>query len=333
MTATGTPERTAHADRAQLDAQQDTPHIAVCIATYKRPHLLSELLHSFASVATPAGHSIEIRIVDNDARGSARSTVEHHQRCSRLPIHYACQPERNIARARNAALDMGPADLLAFIDDDETASPSWLVELVAAMHEQTDLAIGNVEPKFEARPPGWVQRGRFHFKGSGDPGDAVPWKSARTSNCALRGHWIYERGLRFDERFGKSGGEDTELFKRIHGLGGVFAAAPRSLVIETVHQEQCRLSWLMQRFWRNGINYERLVARDEQRHPLVRCTARMTWGLLQLALGIPFLVLGRIDFVVHPLLGLARAAGGMVGWLRPDSIEHGPGYRSIGCER
>ena len=45
---------------------------------------------------------------------------------------YAVEPERNIALARNRALSLARGEKLAFIDDDEMASPFWLSTLLAA---------------------------------------------------------------------------------------------------------------------------------------------------------------------------------------------------------
>lgn len=330
MAATGTHESPVATGSA---VETHTPRIAVCVATYKRPHLLGALLQGFEAMSTPEGYDVEIRIVDNDADESARATVEDFAGRSRFPVRYTGQPERNIALTRNKALDFGPAELLAFIDDDEVPTHSWLVELVAGLGDRFDLVIGNVEPRFEQTPPAWVTRGAFHHKTSGRAGETIGWNGTRTSNTLLRGKWIYEDGFRFDERFGKSGGEDTQLFKRIQEAGGVFGAAPASVVVETVHKEQCTLAWLRKRFWNNGINYERLVQGDGGRHPLVRFAARAARGTLNLLLGLPLIAFGRGDRAARAVIELSRACGGLVGWLTPSSIERSAGYRSSGCEQ
>lgn len=329
MTPTGTTEPPAVTGS---ETSQRTPRIAVCVATYRRPHLLLDLLNGLESMALPDGHDVEIRVVDNDQNESARKTVEDCAGRSRFTVRYATQPERNIALTRNKALDAGPADLLAFIDDDEVPTRPWLTELVAGLGDTFDLVIGNVEPKFETEPPAWVERGRFHHKSSGNPGDIIGWNGTRTSNTMLRGSWVYDRGVRFDERYGKSGAEDTEMFKRIHDAGGVFGAAPKSVVLEHVHADQTKLGWLTKRFWNNGINYERLVANDGGRHPLVRFAARTIRGTANLIIGAPLALVGRGDRAAHAILDLSRAFGGLVGWLAPSSIERSSGYRSSGCE-
>lgn len=325
----------ATADRsAPLDEAVARPRIAICVATYRRPTLLAVLLRSVASIRIPEGFDVELRIIDNDAAGTAEEVVRAAQAESALSIHYAVQPERNIALTRNAALDVGAADYLAFIDDDEWPDETWLQELLFAAECGADVVIGDVRPDYERPPPGWIRRGRFHAKGSGAQGAALTWQSGRTSNTLLRGAWIYEQGFRFDEKFGRSGGEDTHLFKRILDSGGRMVAAPRAVVTERVHRSQCQLGWLLARYWRNGVNYERLVAETGggSRHPLVRFLGRIAVGLGRLVASVPPLLVGRFERCAAALVGLSRAAGGLVGWLSPERIERSEGYQSSGCE-
>ena len=77
---------------------------------------------------------IEIVVVDNDAAGSARTTVDQYrERVTAYPIHYDIQPARNIALTRNRTVELATAEWLAFIDDDERAPHRWLSQLAAAV--------------------------------------------------------------------------------------------------------------------------------------------------------------------------------------------------------
>ena len=107
--------------------------IAVCIATYHRPGMLRSLLLSLRDQVVPEGCNVEFRLVDNDASGSARAVAEEWSLALPGPLRYEIEPEQGVSAARNHALDMGPADLFASIDDDETASPRWLAELVTTL--------------------------------------------------------------------------------------------------------------------------------------------------------------------------------------------------------
>ncbi|WP_163535897.1 glycosyltransferase, partial [Klebsiella pneumoniae] len=60
-------------------------------------------------------------------------------------------------------LDASAAGFVAFIDDDETASPGWLVELLA-MADATGAAavLGPVRAHYHADAPDWMRKGDFH---------------------------------------------------------------------------------------------------------------------------------------------------------------------------
>ena len=81
--------------------------IAVCVATFRRTRLLARLLASLDELAVPRGVSVELRVVDNDAAGSAHSLVAFFRAQQRTfdTVHYGIEAEPNIANARNATLD------------------------------------------------------------------------------------------------------------------------------------------------------------------------------------------------------------------------------------
>ena len=143
-------------DRARLYRAQ-TPqafHRDLIVSTHRRARKERWDVTDDASLMEQMGH--EVRIVDNDASGSAKSTVEQF---SDLAPRYAIEPERNIALARNRALEFGPADFVAFIDDDEAARPGWLTELCERIRQTgADAVFGPVHACFPAGAPQWAVR-------------------------------------------------------------------------------------------------------------------------------------------------------------------------------
>src|SRR5208282_1002266 len=89
-------------------AGQGLMNISLCIATCHRSDRLHALLGDLITQQFPVH---EIIVVDNDADGSARLVVERYARDNPpCPIHYAIEPIRSIALARNraVALSRGP---------------------------------------------------------------------------------------------------------------------------------------------------------------------------------------------------------------------------------
>lgn len=104
--------------------------VGVCVITYKRPKGLHRCLQSlqllqFRLSSTP---HISIFVVDNDPSASAQPIVQQLQTLSKWPITYDVEPTRGISYARNRAVSLAKdCDFIAFIDDDEYATPSgWM---------------------------------------------------------------------------------------------------------------------------------------------------------------------------------------------------------------
>ena len=101
-----------------------------------------------------------------------------------------------------------------FIDDDELPDDGWLEGLMDAMDSSGAAAVfGGVRARYPDDTPKWIRNGAFLDKPpcTGE----ITWEGSRTSNTMLDGSWVYERGFRFDERYGRSGGEDVDMFRRM----------------------------------------------------------------------------------------------------------------------
>lgn len=123
-------------------------HISVCICTFKRPDMLAKALEGVISLKA-SEFSYEVVVVDNDSRRSAEDTVRRFQSTNELKIIYDCEPEQNIALARNRAIRNATGNFIAFIDDDEYPVKDWLARLYHTMKEcRADGALGPVIPFF-----------------------------------------------------------------------------------------------------------------------------------------------------------------------------------------
>ncbi|RUX84431.1 glycosyltransferase, partial [Mesorhizobium sp. M7D.F.Ca.US.004.01.2.1] len=167
-------------------------------------------------------------------------------------------PARNISIARNACLDASIADFVAFIDDDETATPSWLAELVAMAGASGAAAVlGPVRARYRPDAPDWMRRGDFH--------STLPvWvrgeiQTGYTCNVLLRMGSDSLRGRRFSLARGQTGGEDTEFFDQMHKAGGRIAFSPEAWVNEVVPRSRAAFDWLGRRRFRVGQTHGHLL--------------------------------------------------------------------------
>jgi len=238
-----------------VQARNRSIDIGVC--TFRRPEL-ADTLRSLDAMDLPAGFDVRVIVADNDETPSARDLVAALSRELALPISYRHCPARNISIARNACLDASAADFVAFIDDDETATPLWLGELVTMAEESGAAAVlGPVRARYRPDAPDWMRRGDFH--------STLPvWvrgeiRTGYTCNVLLRTSADSLRGRRFSLARGQTGGEDTEFFDQMHKAGGRIAFSPEAWVDEVVPRARAAFDWLGRRRFRVGQTHGHLM--------------------------------------------------------------------------
>ncbi len=224
----------------------------VCIITYRRPELVEACI---ASLQPFVGKEVELLVVDNDPAMSAAQVAE------RFPsVTYDAEPTPGIAAARNRALEVfhgSDYSGLSFIDDDETATASWLDEhLRIGSEHDADASFGPVIPDYAPEVPRWVQKLDFFARAQGRDGDAPKWPA--TNNVRISGTFLRQNpNLRFSEEYSLSGGSDTDFFYRATLAGAKLVWAESARVREVVPAERGNARWL----WRRGLRLGNVSAR------------------------------------------------------------------------
>ena len=230
-------------------------HISVGICTYKRPHMLERLLVGISTQKTGDSFTYSVVVVDNDQLQSAKSTVSSF--CEKIPldINYVSEPEQNISLARNQAVRNAKGNYLAFIDDDEFPKEDWLLNLYNTCKEhQADGVLGPVKPHYEVNAPKWIVKGRMHEKGDSKSGHILrKVRDTRTSNVLLLKRIFSNMESPFDIRYGRTGGEDTDFFRRMMGMGYVFVWCNEAPVYETIPPERMKRSYFLKRALLQGV--------------------------------------------------------------------------------
>jgi glycosyltransferase involved in cell wall biosynthesis len=210
--------------------------------------MLGALLQSLADGDVPLAAEIFIVIIDNDIARSAEPVWQGRADASPMVL-YEVEERRGIPTSRNRALAVAlrnRADLIAFVDDDETVDPSWLANLVQTLRGRGLHLVGGpvrVAPGTAGRSR-WQsailrgiaaryarkERAAAHKAGMGTDDDIV----IVTNNWVIDAGWLRTAGLRFDERMLLTGGTDTRFFHQAKALGMRSGWAPAALVYETI---------------------------------------------------------------------------------------------------
>ena len=122
--------------------------ISVIIPTFCRPELLRDAVGSvLAQERVPIG--MEIVVIDNDPTGSAEPIMAAIANSAAMEIRYLREPRPEISHARNAGVAASRGVYVAFLDDDETASPHWLASLLWTMRAcEADIVVGPIRAHF-----------------------------------------------------------------------------------------------------------------------------------------------------------------------------------------
>lgn len=295
------PDLSSEVHPKDLMGVQGPTMLTVAVLTFRRPRSLVRTLDSLRSLSPPAKPSTcelaawwaldQILIIDNDSTPSAQAVVESlvngdypHQ------LRYVHEPVPGLAAARNRAIAETRGALLAFIDDDEVAEPGWPTGLVdTALLTGAALVGGPVRTRFSGQVPAWIREGGFFDRP--EPPDRSPQSWLRTGNLAIDLTQTRPAGLRFDERFGLSGGEDIAFSRQARQAGLTLSWSAAAPVAEYVEPERTNLGWLFRREFNSTSNWVRV---ETELHPgptrklliLARSGARLVQGLVMTLAGL-----------------------------------------------
>jgi succinoglycan biosynthesis protein ExoM len=294
----------------------DRLSVVVALATYRRPSLLEGQLPDLVDQARDLEHVTRVVVVDNDPAESARPVVSAF---ADQGVEYFAEPRPGIAAARNRALDeAADNDVLVFLDDDERPAPGWLTTLVTAWQTWRCAAVaGPVVSSFEGPVDRWVEACSTFRRRRLATGTVV--HGAATNNLLLDLAQLRALELRFDDRFGLTGGSDTLLTHTLVKRGGQIRWCDEALMLETVPAERATRRWALRRTFRTGNGWVRVkLALSESRGERLR--TRLTQAaralaalLLAVARGLSAVIRRDLEQRVDAELGIATALGCLAG--------------------
>lgn len=227
--------------------------VAIIVPTLRRPESLEQALRSLFAQTGVGDRISEIVVVDNDPSGSAAPGVEALRRLAPWPLVYVHAPRPGVATARNAGLAATRAPLIAFLDDDEAASPRWLATLLEAQTATgADAVFGPITGRAPTAAP-WLKPYLERFFGREGPGHSglidAPYgcgNSLMVRATALPGQ------APFDEATDQAGGEDDALFAALRARGGRFGWAADAMVEEFAPAHRATLGYALARAFAYG---------------------------------------------------------------------------------
>jgi glycosyltransferase involved in cell wall biosynthesis len=233
--------------------------ISVIVCTRNRAASLGATLDSLAR-QTMDRRRFEVLVVDN---GSTDDTTAVVGRAPLDNLRALAEPRLGLSRARNAGVGAAAGDVLAFLDDDATASPDWLDAIAACVEAHAPAAIaGRVEPVWEDSRPDWLPDALLPYLsivdwGSrGGPIERRQWLCG--TNMAIRRHALLDVGG-FPEALGRMDAkllsmEEVVVQRRLERIGALVRYDPAVVVRHHVPASRLTPQWLERRAFWQGVS-------------------------------------------------------------------------------
>lgn len=264
--------------------------VAVVIPTLRRPAMLERALRSVFAQVGSLDRIAAVVVADNDPDGSAAALIDRLRPEAPVPLTYAHAPVPGVATARNIGLAATDAPLIAFLDDDEAASPGWLSALLLAQSQTgADVLFGPIRGRVPDGT-GWTTAYLERFFGRDGPTE-----TGLTDQIHGCGNSLMVRATAlpgpapFDSAMDQTGGEDDRLFTALQARGGRFGWAADAWVDEFAPPDRATLSYALMRAFAYGQSPSQMAAARHDwpgliRWMLIGAAQTAVWGLASLAL-------------------------------------------------
>lgn len=272
------------------------PSITVGVVTYVNRLTAFETLLSYLLPAIEQYQGVCEFVVANNSGESFHQRLQESIQSSGLKKLCACNvvdsSQNNIATGRNTIIDNASHDWLAFLDDDEYPSELWLSELCeVALEWNAVLVAGPIFPIYEPGTAKWITTVDIHNIKGLNTGDQIPYAAA--GNCLI--HLPSIGTTRFNEQYGKTGGEDTEFFLQLTERSAEPLAliwAKDAAVMEDIPSEKATTKYIFDRCLSQGNNYKRVLIEAEKiSNPWVFNIKAATVFIVSILIAIPLILL------------------------------------------
>lgn len=252
--------------------------VTAALCTYQRYDLLARALESLRRQSLPAA-DYRILVVDNSP-DPEHAAAFGRRFAGEAQLTYLVEPRPGLSNARNVALAACDSEIIAFMDDDAEASPSWLASLLEAFAAVPAAAAvgGRVLPRWGAPRPAWLHQRLLGYL------SVVDWGGSRRD--AGREEWLAGTNLAFRrDRLRALGGfsldlgrdgsrdhllsnEELEIVEQLRAAGDRVLYEPAALVWHLVPPERLTQDWFRRRVaWQALSNHLMRTERSHRREP------------------------------------------------------------------
>lgn len=224
---------------------------------------MNETLNSLFAIDTNEINQIEILIIDNDPRFSAREIVSKYFNKVTLSVKYINEDRIGLSHARNRGISESKGEIVFFLDDDVIVNKTWLIEMLRVFDEKDAICVGGrVIVKWVEVPEYPIHECEKELIAL-DKGDTDQMFSGRSTpigaNIAFRS-CVFNQGLRFSTKLGHSGdgqisGEETEMIWQLQRQNKPIWYSAKGIVYHQFSGERCKKIYYIRQYYWFGVSY------------------------------------------------------------------------------
>lgn len=244
-------------------ASRQTVSVVICAYTDRRWALLSKAIESVKSQDRPVDELL--LVVDHNPELMARA----REAFGEVAV-IANEEARGLSGARNTGVRHSGGDIIAFLDDDALAHPSWLTKLLAPFSAPAVMgAGGSASAVWDGRRPEWLPAEFLWVVGAsyeGLPRQAAPVRNPIGVNMAFRRE-AFDLAGSFTDGIGRKGKtplgcEETEFSIRLRQAapGTTVLYVPDAKVDHHVSADRATWRYFVSRCWGEGISKASVAA-------------------------------------------------------------------------
>lgn len=221
------------------------PKASVVVMTFQRPDGLRRCLHSLTEQSFDP-QNFEVVVVDVSSPPVAQVLAPFHER---LQLSHQSAPNRGVAANRNVGAERARGEVVAFLDDDCIASPTWLDDLVTVVKRDPNVLVGarTVHPSPETATAAAGQVITDLVDNFFNPPGKEPGFLPGLNFAVNRRRFLDLGGC--DTRFGFLAAEDRDFIDRWQRAGGRLAMNQGSWVR---HEHRSSLRGFVRQYFNYG---------------------------------------------------------------------------------
>ena len=232
-----------------LDHEQDWPMMSIVVCSYNGARTIQECLNGLLNVQYP---NFEVIIVNDGSTDNTKNII------SRYPFRSINTPNNGLSYARNIGGKEAKGKIIAYIDDDASPDPDWLLHLAIAYRTTNYAAIGG--PNIAPLSAGFIEQCVDHSPG-------VPTHVLFTDrdaehipgcNLSVRKE-VFDKIGGFDPQF-RVAGDDVDFCWRIEEMGYKIGFSAAAMVWH--HRRQT-----VKNYWKQQLGYGKAEALLERKWP------------------------------------------------------------------